>query len=521
MTLLESKIKAFLKDYNTIQFEERDGKYHYELSHNLYDPYNEDKLSNDQINEILISDNPIETLNNKVIDAYNESYNDIIEMFVNDFKTSKYGYTEKCEDIVQWFYNNVIINYPVEHYLNQKVCTNIFLDTGDKANEYEDNDIYPSGSGRYDELYDISDKSSVLWLAEQQGYSKDDFLDVFETKCRRTKSGLLYDLYQELLSSYNGGCVAILTEMTLQQLIDINYEKDNYTFGVVTIDKNTSVGLYDYANGGGGPFDITLEKDLEIPICYIGECLADSTVGSIQNYTLASVYDTNEAFWQYGKIEPQIFIPDMDKLAYFDIFCWQGISPNSRVLDHVYFNPDANSGCQFVYDIIHNTEVVKAIEQSKDYREFFDIINNCERKTEVTDIDELPLFKEIYYKYCLKQNTSWYYGANEETYQKLCKAFVKQPEVVIDKSILQTDETFRYMLLDRMRADCDYYIGNGNGHNKYLWGGDVKTQIAYMRALYNSFPNDKKPEWLSFDDIDDYELKMLDKTFEKETEKNA
>ena len=301
MTLLESKIRAFLKDYEDVLIRKKDSKYHYELSHNLYDPYNEDKLNNDQINEILISDDPIESLNNKVKEAYKEYSCDVIETFVNDFKASKYGYTEKCEDIVQWFYDNVIINYPVEHYLKQKVCTNIFLDTGDKANGYEDNDIYPSGYGRYDELYDISDKSSVLWLANQQGYSKDDFLDVFESECRNTKSGLLYDLYQELLNSYNGGCVAVLTEMTLQQMIDINDAKNDNIAGFVTIEKNTSVGLYDYANGGGGPFDIELEKDLDIPIAYIGECLADSTVGSIQNYTLASVYGTNEAFWNTAK----------------------------------------------------------------------------------------------------------------------------------------------------------------------------------------------------------------------------
>ena len=518
MTLLESKIKDFLTDYNTIQFDEKDSKYHYELSHNLYDPYNEDKLSNNQINEILISDNPIETLNNKVIDAYNESYNDIIEIFVNDFKTSKYGYTEKCEDIVQWFYDNVIINYPVEHYLKQKVCTNIFLDTGDKERGYTDNDIYPSGYGEYDELENISEKSSVLWLANQQGYSKDDFLDVFETKCRRTKSGLLYDLYNKLLNSYDGGCVAVLTEMTLQQMIDINDAKNDNIDGFVTIDKNTSVGLYDYANGGGGCFAIYLEKDLDIPICYIGECLADSTVGSIQNYTLASVYGTNEAFWQRGNKEPQIFIPDMDKLANFDIFTWRSTSPYNRVLEHVYFNPDANSGFQFVYDIIQDTEVIKAFEESSNSKEFFDIINNCERKTELTDIDELSLFKEIYIKYCFEKNSSWYYGANEETYQKLCKAFAdKSSEVVIDKSVLKTDETFRYQLLGRMQTDCNYFLGNGDGHNKFLWGGNVETQIAYMRALYDSFPNEKKPEWISIEDIDNYQKEMI----EKETAKNA
>lgn len=514
MTLLESKIRAFLKDYEDVVIREKDGKYYYDLYCDI-----DDELSNDQINEILISDNPIETLYRKIRDVYYQSFYDFVLNLFTNFKKSKYGYTERLGNALDWFYDNVILDYLklAEHFLKQKVCTNIFLDTGDKANEYQDNDIYPSGYGRYDELYDISDKSSVLWLANQQGYSKDDFLDVFESECSNTKSGLLYDLYQELLNSYNGGCVAVLTEMTLQQLIDINYEKDNYTFGVVTIDKNTSVGLYAYANGGGGPFDITLEKNLEIPICYIGECLADSTVGSIQNYTLASVYGTCDAFWQRGKKEPQIFIPDMDKLANFDIFSWRSTSPNNRVLEHVYFNPDANSGFQFVYDIIQDTEVAKAIEESSNSKEFFDIINNCERKTELTDIDELSLFKEIYIKYCFEKNSSWYYGTNEETYQKLYKVFVKSPEVVIDKSVLKTDETFRYQLLGRMQTDCNYFLGNGNGHNKFLWGGNVETQIAYMRALYDSFPNEKKPEWITIEDIDNYQKEMI----EKEAVKNA
>lgn len=78
----------------------------------------------------------------------------------------------------------------------------------------------------------------------------------------------------------------------------------------------------------------------------------------------------------------------------------------------------------------------------------------------------------------------------------------------IDKSILQHDEKFRYQLLDRMRSDCDYYLGNGNKHDKYLWANNAIEQIAYMKALYNSFPDDKKPEWISLKDINNYEDAM-------------
>lgn len=78
----------------------------------------------------------------------------------------------------------------------------------------------------------------------------------------------------------------------------------------------------------------------------------------------------------------------------------------------------------------------------------------------------------------------------------------------IDKSILQNDETFRYQLLGRMQTDCNYFLGNGNRLDKFLWAGNVESQIAYMKALYNSFPDDKKPEWISLEDINNYEDAM-------------
>lgn len=39
------------------------------------------------------------------------------------------------------------------------------------------------------------------------------------------------------------------------------------------------------------------------------------------------------------------------------------------------------------------------------------------------------------------------------------------------------DKKYRYMLLDRMRTDCAYYLGNGNRQVKHLWAGNVEEQI--------------------------------------------
>ena len=67
---------------------------------------------------------------------------------------------------------------------------------------------------------------------------------------------------------------------------------------------------------------------------------------------------------------------------------------------------------------------------------------------------------------------------------------------------------FNYMLLDRLRTDCDYYLGNGNKNKKYLWAGDEKKQLEKMKELYNSFSDDNKPEWITLEEIEKYEKEM-------------
>lgn len=74
--------------------------------------------------------------------------------------------------------------------------------------------------------------------------------------------------------------------------------------------------------------------------------------------------------------------------------------------------------------------------------------------------------------------------------------------------ILQNEKPFRYMMLSRMKSDCDYYLGYGNRYAKHLWAGDEREQIDCMKALWNSFSAKDKPEWLTWDQILDYEQQM-------------
>jgi len=78
-----------------------------------------------------------------------------------------------------------------------------------------------------------------------------------------------------------------------------------------------------------------------------------------------------------------------------------------------------------------------------------------------------------------------------------------------DFSILKQGKDFRYQLLDRMRMDCEYYLGNGNRSSKHLWAENEKTQIENMKILWNSFAADEKPTWLSYEKILEYEKQMI------------
>ncbi|MFR2889534.1 MAG: LPD11 domain-containing protein [Clostridium butyricum] len=68
------------------------------------------------------------------------------------------------------------------------------------------------------------------------------------------------------------------------------------------------------------------------------------------------------------------------------------------------------------------------------------------------------------------------------------------------------DNKFNYMLLDRLKGDCDYYLGVGGRNNKHLWANNPKAQIEKMKELYNSLED--KPTWLTYEQIIEYERLM-------------
>lgn len=69
-------------------------------------------------------------------------------------------------------------------------------------------------------------------------------------------------------------------------------------------------------------------------------------------------------------------------------------------------------------------------------------------------------------------------------------------------------ERFNYMMLSRLQQDCEYYLNYGNRNEKKLWALNVKDHIKEMKKIHDGFKDNKKPEWLTYNEILEYERQM-------------
>jgi len=70
---------------------------------------------------------------------------------------------------------------------------------------------------------------------------------------------------------------------------------------------------------------------------------------------------------------------------------------------------------------------------------------------------------------------------------------------------------FEYMMLGRLRQDCDTYLNRINNITPYAYMLSKEQQIETieeMKRIYNSFADDEKPDWLRWEQILEYEKKI-------------
>jgi hypothetical protein len=120
---------------------------------------------------------------------------------------------------------------------------------------------------------------------------------------------------------------------------------------------------------------------------------------------------------------------------------------------------------------------------------------------------------------CLENGNLWkdlsdgstpdlYSSSNGEFDGEPCTPIKSELVVVFKTKYEESPYRFSYMLLDRLQGDCKYFLGNGNRAVSQLWAGTVEGQIEKMKELHDSFPEGHKPEWLTYEEILDYEKRM-------------
>lgn len=275
--------------------------------------------------EILDADDPIGTLYDVLFSCYVgteariefEIFKKVRQMILDENP----GLEIDEDEIKQYVESNVIVDYPMDHYLNQKFPVNIFMDTGDGNYDYVLNCAYPHYNGRPCDL--IDKKASLCWLTYQQGYNKADLNRALKYQ-KYGESDYLKSVRQEVLNhTSHMGVLTFLVQMSLRELIILNgllklQDRNGHNYdntknpycGLITVSKNTECGLFDPWQGGGSLFEIELEKDVTIPIRFIRSATVDGGDG----YSVRNVYGCDDGI--YGNDDVKIVIPKKERSKY-------------------------------------------------------------------------------------------------------------------------------------------------------------------------------------------------------------
>ena len=129
---------------------------------------------------------------------------------------------------------------------------------------------------------------------------------------------------------------------------------------------------------------------------------------------------------------------------------------------------------------------------------------------------EVPCYEDENGKLYFDENNgrnglNLYTGAYRDDCDEICgepNTRVTEP-IECDEPFVRHPREFDYMMLSRLRMDCDYFLGNGNGYEGHLYYKEVNEHCDEMEKLWNSFADEDKPEWLTIEQSKEYREKML------------
>jgi len=245
-----------------------------------------DELGKDSIKKIVQSDNPMDTFYElfETFDAEDCEWQYCFKLVKEKWDNDLINLND-CEDIIiEWMNENLHFNFPYDHYLKQDVKVNIIVDTGDGNYDYTLNN-WLTWDAREEE---INDESSILWLVQQQGYTRDQLENLIREH-ETCGSKFLKSVYQECENvTTHMNALAFFTKMTLKEFIEL--QENPYD---LTLSEKTSCGLYDCWNGAGGVLEIHLERPVTIPKEFI-----EAHIDGCRGYGVDEIYGVSSSFWE-------------------------------------------------------------------------------------------------------------------------------------------------------------------------------------------------------------------------------
>lgn len=250
----------------------------------------------------MTSDGPMDNFNEWLADTYFDDVcdeqDDMAEQIMNRV-VEKYGVTLDDDDenfIRDWVCDFVEFGPPADYFLDQRMCFNLMMDTGDANYDFAINCRYPAWGG---DDGPIPKESALVWLAETQGYTERELRDALNKGDMADPHGFLETMRVDMANANSSMLVVtFLVKTTLRKAIQINellWKRKEKGESYIAIGKNTETGLFDPWYGAGSPFEIELEKDINVPIKYIRSFLPDGYDGQ---HSVRNVYGVDDTLWR-------------------------------------------------------------------------------------------------------------------------------------------------------------------------------------------------------------------------------
>ena len=213
----------------------------------------DEKLDPEDVNKILSSGNTWDAFYDLVADIEDNSWDWLHSNKEEVIRSVMEEYPELDEDFLL---DHLYVNYDAGNLLNQEYSMFFNVNTGDGNYDYT---LNPNYSMDEEEIKDLSNEASVVWLAGTQGYSREDVVGAILNGDYKDSKFLksLRQEYIDTLSQMNS--IIFLGTMSLKDMMD---SKET---GSIKVPTNTVLGFWDGWSGSGSTLGIELEKPVVVP----------------------------------------------------------------------------------------------------------------------------------------------------------------------------------------------------------------------------------------------------------------